>query len=101
MNTEKVRNIVFMESLDTLIIKDRISTYLVRVGGKKKRLNLWPGDILVVDRSLPLQKDKLAVLFAGGKFRIDMVSEEFLKKNDPDNGDFIWGMVRTVVRELR
>lgn len=88
-------------SLDDQILSDRKSTFLVRVKGKKKRLNLCPGDFLVVDKNLPLAKDKLAVLVVKGKFAIDIVSEEFLKHNDPENGDFIWGMVKTIVRELK
>ena len=88
-------------SLDELILSDRKSTFLVKVGGKKKRLNLSPGDFLVVDKNLSLQKDKLAILVVKGKFCIDIVTEEFLKKNDPENGDFVWGMIKTVVRELK
>jgi hypothetical protein len=88
-------------SLDDLILADRKSTFIVRVTGKRKRLNLCPGDFLVVDKNLPLNKDKLAVLVVEGKFRIDLVSEEFLRRHDPDNGDFVWGMVKTVVRELK
>jgi hypothetical protein len=88
-------------SLDEKILSDRKSTYLIRVKGKQKRLNLWPGDLLVVDKSLPLQKDRLAILVVNGKFRIDMVSEDFLRKHDPENGDFVWGIVKTVVREFK
>lgn len=88
-------------SLDEQILSNRKSTFLVRVKGKRKRLNLVPGDILVIDKSLPLIKDKLAVVVVKGKFVIDLVSEEFLKRHDPENGDFIWGMVKTIVRELR
>lgn len=88
-------------SLDQHILSDRKSTFLIRVKGKKKRLNLVPGDLLVVDKALPLMKDKLAVLVVKGKFTIDLVSDEFLKKHDPENGDFIWGMVKTIVRELK
>ena len=88
-------------SLDDQIFPDRKSIFLIRVKGKKKRLNLLPGDILVVDKGLPLDKDKLAILVIKGKFAIDLVSAEFLKKHDPENGDFIWGMIRTIVRELK
>jgi SOS-response transcriptional repressor LexA len=88
-------------SLDQQLLSDRKSTFLVKVKGKKKRLNLVPGDILVVDKNLPLQKDKLAVLVVKGKFCIDQVTEEFLKNHDPENGNFIWGMIKTVVRELK
>lgn len=88
-------------SLDEQILPDRKSIFLVRVKGKKKRLNIWPGDLLVVDKSLPLMKDKLAVLVIKGKFCIDIVSENFLANNDPENGDFVWGMIRTIVRDLK
>lgn len=103
MATENLRNIDFMDtfSLDEQIFSDRNSTFLVRVKGKRKRLNLVPGDFLVVDKSLPLVKDKLAVLVVKGKFCIDLVSEDFLRSHDPENGNFIWGMVKTIVRELR
>jgi SOS-response transcriptional repressor LexA len=88
-------------SLDQQLLADRKSTFLIRVKGKKKRLGLWPGDILVVDKNLPLIKERIAVLVVKGKFCIDFVTEDFLLKNDPENGDFIWGMISTVVRELR
>ncbi len=88
-------------SLDDQILPDRKSIFLIRVKGKKKRLNLCPGDILVVDKNLPLMKDKLAVLVVKGNFAIDIVSAEFLAKNDPENGDFVWGMIKTIVRELK
>lgn len=88
-------------SLDTLILHDRKSIFLVKVKGKKKRLNLWPGDILVVNKNLELRKNKLGVLVVNGKFAIDIVTEDFIKKNDPENGNFVWGMIQTVVRELK
>jgi SOS-response transcriptional repressor LexA len=88
-------------SLDTLLLHDRKSIFLVKVKGKKKRLNLWPGDILVVNKNLALQKNKLGVLVVNGKFAIDIVTEDFIKNNDPENGNFVWGMIQTVVRELK
>lgn len=88
-------------SLDEKILSDRKSSFVVRVKGKKKRLGLLPGDLLVVDKSLPLIPDKLAVLVVKNKFCVDLVTKEFIAKNDPENGDFVWGMIKTVVRELR
>ena len=88
-------------SLDSMILNDRKSTFLVRVKGKRKRLNLWPVDILVVNKNLQLQKNKLGVLVVNGKFCIDIVTEEFIRQNDPENGNFVWGMIQTVVREFR
>lgn len=88
-------------SLDSLLLHDRKSTFLVKVKGKRKRLNLWPGDILVVNKNLPLEKNKLGVLVVNGRFAIDMVTEDFIQKHDPENGDFVWGMIQHVVRELK
>jgi SOS-response transcriptional repressor LexA len=88
-------------SLDSLLLHDRKSIFLVKVKGKKKRLNLWPGDILVVNKNLALEKNKLAVMVVNGKFTINVVTEEFIQKNDPENGNFVWGMIQNVVRELK
>ena len=87
-------------SIDEQILADRKSTYLVKVTGKKKREGLVPGDVLVVDRSLPHEKDKLAVIVRQNKFAIEKVTDAMIRMNDPENGDFIWGMIRAVVREL-
>lgn len=87
-------------SIDEQILSDRKSTYLVKVTGKKKCHGLVSGDILVVDRNLSHEKEKLAVIVRNNKFAIEKVTEDFIRKNDPENGDFIWGMVRAVVREL-
>lgn len=88
-------------SLDEQILNDRKSTFLIKVSGKRRRHNLIPGDILVIDKGLPLTKDKLAVVVVKGKFTIDLVTEEIIKQHDPEKGDFVWGMVRAIVRELK
>lgn len=87
-------------SLDEKILSDRKSTYLVKVTGKKKREGVFPGDVLVVDRNLPHEKDKLGMVVRNGKFTVERVTAELILKNDPENGDFIWGMIRALVREV-
>lgn len=87
-------------SIDEKIFPDRKSSYLIKVAGKKKREGISPGDVLVVDRNLAHVKDKLALVVRSGKFTIERVSEELIKHNDPENGDFIWGMIRALVREI-
>ena len=88
-------------SLDQDILADRKSTFLIRIKGKKKRLNLFPGDILVVDKALPLIANKLAILVVKNKFTIDILTQDFIERDDPENGDFVWGMIKTIVRELK
>ncbi|MFL5785355.1 MAG: hypothetical protein ACJ76H_12130 [Bacteriovoracaceae bacterium] len=87
-------------SIDEKIFSDRKSSFLIKVSGKKKREGLLPGDLLVVDRNLPHEKEKLALVVRKGKFAVERVSEELIQNNDPENGDFIWGMVRALVREV-
>src|SRR5690242_9215572 len=87
-------------SIDEKIFSDRKSSYLIRVAGKKKREGLNPGDVIVVDRNLPHVKDKLALVVRNGKFTVERTTEELIKNNDPENGDFIWGMIRALVREV-
>lgn len=87
-------------SIDEKIFSDRKSSFLIKVSGKKKREGLSPGDVLVIDRDLPHIKDKLALVVRNGKFTIERVSPELIQNHDPENGDFIWGMVRALVREV-
>lgn len=87
-------------SIDEQILSDRKSTYVIRATGKKPKHHINPGDFIVVDRNLPLAPDKVAVIIRKGKFTIDVTTKELIQNNDPENGDFIWGMVRAIVREL-
>lgn len=87
-------------SLDQAIFSDRKSSFLIRASGKKKRDGIFPGDFLVIDRGLPHERGKLALVVRAGRFALERVDEELLRKNDPESGDFIWGMVRALVREV-
>ncbi len=87
-------------SIDAKIFPDRKSSYLVKVSGKKPREGVMPADVLVVDRNLPHEKDKLALVVRKGKFTVERVSPLLIQNNDPENGDFIWGMIRALVREV-
>lgn len=86
-------------SIDEKIFSDRKSSYLIRVKGKKHREGVAPGDILVVDRALPLTVGKLAVVVRKNRFTVERVGEELLSSHDPESGDFVWGMIRALVRE--
>ena len=87
-------------SLDDLFLHDRKSSYVMKLMGKKQRLGLKPGDKIIINRAMPHQIDKLALVVIKGKFQVQIVTQEFLNAHDPESGDFIWGMIQTVVREL-
>lgn len=87
-------------SIDEEILADRKSSFVIRINGKKKREGLSPGDVIVVDRALPPVEGKLALVVKSGKFAVERLLPEFIRKNDPENGDFIFGMIKAMVREV-
>lgn len=87
-------------SLDQFFLPDRNSTFIFRLAGARSRIGMKPDDYLIVNRALPHAVGKPAMVVVNGNFQVQIVSEEFLKNADPDNGDFIWGMVQSIVREL-
>lgn len=60
-----------------------------------------PNDLLIINRSMPYVIGMPALVVVSGNFQIQVISPEFLKNHNPDYGDFIWGMVQSIVRELR
>jgi hypothetical protein len=87
-------------SLDELFLSDRNAVFLFRLTGKRSRIGMKPEDLVIVNRALPHCLGKPALVVVDGDFQVQILSEEFLQKNDPDNGDFIWGMIQSIVREL-
>lgn len=87
-------------SLDQLFLADRNSTFLFRLTGQRSRIGMKPDDLVIVNRALPHLAGKPALVVVKGHFQVQIVSEEFLKNADPESGDFIWGMIQSIVREL-
>lgn len=87
-------------SLDQLFLSDRKSAFVIKLTGKRPRLGLNPGDKIIVNRALPFQVGRPALVVINGKFRVEIVTQEFMDDHEPDSGDFIWGMVQTVIKEL-
>lgn len=87
-------------SLDEIFLADRNSTFLFRLTGKRSRIGMKPDDLVIVNRALPYTVGKPALVVINGNFQVQILSDEFLKSNDPDSGDFIWGMIQSIVREL-
>ncbi|MBA2405000.1 MAG: hypothetical protein H0V66_09535, partial [Bdellovibrionales bacterium] len=59
------------------------------------------GDKFIIDRALKPQKGELVLLVVSGEFKFTHFSPEQLKNQDPDSGDIVWGVVTTILRELR
>ena len=101
-------------SLDAVLIKNREATFYAKASGTSMiGAGIDDGDILVIDRSLEPQNNKVAVCYIDGEFtvkRIKITKEcVFLV---PENKDFqpiqvtdenqliIWGIVTYVIKKL-
>ncbi len=101
--------------LNKEIIKHPASTFYGRVVGDSMRdENIEEGDILVIDKSLELMDDDLAVCFIDGEFTVKRVRLEtdaaWLIPANPDyprikvtaDNDFIvWGIVTYTIKKNR
>jgi DNA polymerase V len=101
-------------SLDKVLVKNREATFYAKVSGQSMiGAGLDDGDLLVVDKSLEPQHNKIAVCFIDGEFTVKrlQVTKEgvFLLPANPaydpieiteSNNFQIWGIVTHVIKRL-
>lgn len=103
--------------LNKELIKNPASTFLGRVKGTSmKDENISDGDILVIDKSLDLENNDLAVCFIDGEFTLKRVeidkrakivwlvpsNAEFSRiKVTEDNQFWVWGIVVYTIKKNR
>ena len=104
----------FKISLDKTLVKNKEATFYAKVSGQSMiGAGLDDGDLLVVDRSLEPQHNKIAVCFIDGEFtvkRLKVTSDSvYLHPENPayepikitdDNNFQIWGIVTHVIKRL-
>ncbi len=101
-------------SLDNVLVKNREATFYAKASGTSMiGAGIDDGDILVIDRSIEPQNNKVAVCFIDGEFTIKRIQIEkdcvFLM---PENKNFqpikvtdeneliIWGIVTYVIKNI-
>lgn len=101
-------------SLDAFLVKNKEATFYAKASGTSMiGAGIDDGDILVIDRSLEPQNNKVAVCFLDGEFTVKRIKtnkeEIFLM---PENKDFepiritdenqliIWGIVTYVIKKI-
>jgi DNA polymerase V len=100
-------------SLDKELVKNKASTFYAKVIGDSMEGEISEGDILVIDRSLPLQNNRIAVCYVDGEFTVKRIKREggtllLLATNSAfeairvteENQFMIWGMVTFVVKRV-
>ena len=100
-------------SLDKELVKNSESTFYARVSGDSMQdAGLSNGDMIVIDRSLSIEKNSIAVCFLDGEFTVKRVIERegkvLLKPENKnykeieisdENELIIWGIVTYVIKK--
>lgn len=87
--------------LNERYLTNRPAMFIVEVGSDRVALNLQKGNKLIIDRSLKPREKDLVLLVINNQFELKHFSWKMVEGQDPETGDFIWGVVTTVIRELR
>ena len=101
-------------SLDKELIKNKEATFFARVNGQSMiGAGLDDNDLLVIDRSLEPEHNRIAVCFLNGEFtvkRLKVVNNGiWLQPENPDyepikiteeNDFIIWGIVTNVIKKV-
>ena len=100
--------------LNSYLIKNPSSTFFVRVAGESmKNAGIFPGDILVVDRSLKPSVGRVVIVALDGELTVKRLQKEnnvlYLMPENPDYKPIvvselqevnIWGVVTNVIHAL-
>jgi len=101
-------------SLDQELIKNKEDTFFAKVSGQSMiGAGLNDKDLLVIDRSLEPENNKIAVCFLDGEFTVKRLrvsnNEVWLQPENPDypiikiteeNNFVIWGIVTNVIKKV-
>ena len=101
-------------SLDRELVKNKESTFYARVSGNSmENAGLSNGDLIIIDRAINPEENKIAVCFIDGEFTVKRIVKKgnklFLK---PENNNYkeievgdenqliIWGIVTYVIKAV-
>ncbi len=101
-------------SIDTIVVKNKETTFYAKASGNSMiGAGIDDGDILVIDRSLEPQNNKIAVCLIDGEFTVKRIKKEenelFLMpenkqyqaiKIEEHNDLIIWGLVTYVIKKM-
>ena len=96
------------------LVKNKEATFYARVSGQSMiGAGLDDNDLLVIDRSLEPENNKIAVCFLDGEFTVKRLrvekDEVWLQPENPnypiikiteDNNFLIWGIVTNVIKKV-
>ena len=101
-------------TLDEELVKNKNTTFFAKVKGQSMiNAGLEDNDLLVIDRSLQPENNKIAVCYLDGEFTVKRLrvekNEVWLQPENPDypiiniteeNDFLIWGIVTNVIKKV-
>ena len=101
-------------SLDNELVKNKEATFYARVSGESmENAGLSNGDLIIIDRSIQAENNKIAVCFLDGEFTVKRIIKKgeklFLKPENnrykeveinENNELLIWGIVTYVIKSV-
>ncbi len=101
-------------SLDNVLVKNREATFYAKASGRSMiGAGIDDGDVLVIDRSIEPQNNKIAICYIDGEFTVKRIKiEKDCVYLMPENKDFqpikvtedndliIWGIVTYVIKSV-
>jgi DNA polymerase V len=87
-------------SLDMRYLTNRPSLFIVEAAKDSKPLGIVKGDKLLIDRSLSPKDGQLCLLVINNEFLLQKFSHKLIHNQNPESGDFVWGVVTTLIREF-
>lgn len=88
-------------SLDERYLTNRPATFIIEAQGESRPLGIRTGDKLLIDRSLTPREGQLVLLVINNQFVLRLFSWHLLQGQDPETGDFVWGVITTLIREFK
>lgn len=98
--------------LNHLLVRNKDTTFFAKVKGHSmKNIGIYDGDLLIIDKSLEPQNNKIAVCQIDGEFTVKRIKIEkdivwLIAENDdyapikvtPENDFMIWGIVTSTTK---
>ena len=87
--------------LNELLVKNPVATFYMRVKeGGMQDSDIFPGDILLVDRSLAPREQDIVVAIVEGCFKLVRYQRKQLSTDQKKTFE-LWGVVSWILHELR
>jgi DNA polymerase V len=119
--TENIRTLLFMNSsyevtgfqsacaefaqkplsLDERYLSNKPSLFIIEAATDSPVLGIQKGDKFLIDRSLKPREGQLVLLVLSNEFKLQRFFRKKLEGQDPETGDFVWGVITTLIREYR